>query len=76
MSLTIRCPTCGMRPVGEFTFGGELRDLEAADAASDFARVYLRENAAGVQSERWFHAFGCRRWLSVERDTTTNRVGD
>ena len=65
-----------MRPVGEFTFGGERRDLEATDAAEDFARVYLRENAAGLQFERWFHAFGCRRWLSIERDTVTNRIGD
>ncbi len=75
MSLKIPCPNCGLRAFTEFTFGGELRDLDAADAAGDFARVYLRENVSGLQRERWFHALGCRRWLTLERDTTTNRIG-
>jgi len=22
-----------------------------------------------VITERWFHTFGCRRWLTLERDT-------
>jgi len=26
------------------------------------------------QGERWFHFAGCRRWLTVERDTRTNVV--
>jgi len=65
---------CGERPYTEFTYGGELRPLEAPDAAAEFARVYLRENAAGVQEERWFHALGCRRWTTVRRDTVANRI--
>jgi heterotetrameric sarcosine oxidase delta subunit len=36
--------------------------------------VWLRENAAGLQRERWFHRSGCRRWLTIERDTTTNEI--
>jgi len=74
MSLLVPCPTCGERPYTEFTYGGELRPLEAPDAAAEFARVYLRENAAGVQEERWFHALGCRRWTTVRRDTVANRI--
>jgi len=74
MSLRIPCPNCGHRPYTEFTFGGELRPLEAADPAEDFARVYFRENAPGDQLERWFHLFGCRRWLTLRRDTLTNRI--
>ena len=74
MSLRVPCPNCGLRPYEEFTFGGELRALASSDPQSDFARVYLRENAAGPQEERWFHAFGCRRWVSVTRDTVTNRI--
>ena len=31
-------------------------------------------NAPGPQRERWFHAFGCRRWVSLTRDTVTNRI--
>ena len=54
----------------EFTFGGELPDPKD----DDFARAWLRRNAAGVQAERWFHAAGCRRWLTLERDTVTNEV--
>ena len=74
MSLLIPCPHCGRRPFTEFTFGGELRPVEADDLKADFARVYLRENAAGSQQERWFHLLGCRRWLTITRDTVTNRI--
>jgi len=73
LGITIPCPTCGPRDQTEFTFGGELRPLSAPGPDEEFARVYLRENTAGVQDERWFHLFGCRRWLTVRRDTTTNR---
>jgi heterotetrameric sarcosine oxidase delta subunit len=73
VSLLVPCPTCGDRPFTEFTFGGELRDVSSPDAASDFARVYLRENTASLQEERWFHLLGCRRWVTVRRDTTANR---
>ena len=74
MTIEIPCPNCGRRPYTEFTFGGELRDVAAADPEEDFRRVYLAENAPGLQEERWFHAFGCRRWLTLRRDTVTNRI--
>ncbi len=70
----IPCPNCGLRPHTEFTFGGELRELEARDPEEDFRRVFLPKNSAGIQTERWFHAYGCRRWLTLRRDTVTNRV--
>lgn len=74
MSLKIPCPNCGPRPFTEYAFGGELRQLESRDADEDFRRVFLRENAAGPQLERWFHALGCRRWVTLRRDTVTNRI--
>jgi sarcosine oxidase subunit alpha/sarcosine oxidase subunit delta len=74
VSLKIPCPNCGPRRYTEFTFGGELRDLESPDPDRDFDRVYLRENKAGKQIERWFHTFGCRRWFTLTRDTVTNRI--
>jgi len=74
VSLAIPCPRCGPRPFEEFSFGGELRALSSPDAEGDFVRVYLRENAPGPQAERWFHAYGCRRWVTVVRDTATNRI--
>ena len=76
MSLRLPCPRCGDRPFTEFTFGGEVRPVDAPDPEADFARVYLRENIAGVQEERWFHAMGCRRWLTLRRDTVANRIAD
>ena len=74
MSLQVPCPRRGPRPFEEFTFGGELREVSSPDPEADFARVYLRENRAGRQEERWFHAFGCRRWVTVVRDTVVNRI--
>ena len=75
VSLRIPCPRCGLRPYTEFTFGGELRDWPAEGGEEEFRRVYLRRNLPGPQVERWFHALGCRRWLTVTRDTATNRIG-
>jgi len=28
----------------------------------------------GPQHERWYHRFGCRRWLVAVRDVRTNEV--
>ena len=75
MALEIVCPNCGPRPHTEFTFGGELRPIEAAEVEEDFARVFLPENLAGPQRERWFHAMGCKRWTTLTRDTRTNEIG-
>jgi len=74
MTLRIPCPWCGPRPTTEFTFGGELRPLDAEDPEAEVERVFLRANAAGPQEERWFHALGCRRWLTLTRDTVTDRI--
>jgi heterotetrameric sarcosine oxidase delta subunit len=74
VTIEIPCPNCGRRPSTEFTFGGELRSVESPDAEADFERVYLPRNAPALQEERWFHAFGCRRWLTLRRDTVTNRI--
>ena len=54
MTIEIPCPNCGRRPYTEFTFGGELRDVEAAGPEEDFRRVYLPSNAPDLQEERWF----------------------
>ena len=32
----------------------------------------LEENYQGIQ--QWLHAFGCRRWFNVRRDTITYRI--
>jgi heterotetrameric sarcosine oxidase delta subunit len=40
----------------------------------DFDEVWIFENPDGPTTERWFHAFGCRRWLTVRRDTSIDVV--
>ena len=42
--------------------------------ARDFDRGFMHENAEGQVVERWFHAFGCRRWVTVRRDTRNDEV--
>ena len=74
---TLDCPRCGRRPLDEFTFGGERRptaDWLTDPDDRDFDDVWVFENPAGLATERWFHAAGCRRWLTVRRDTSLDRV--
>jgi len=71
------CPRCGRRPLDEFTFGGERRavpDWLTDPDERDVDEVWVFENPAGVATERGFHAAGCRRWLTVRRDTSVDRV--
>ena len=77
LMLWLACPRCGRRPLDEFTFGGERRavpDWITDPDERDFDEVWIFENPDGVTTERWFHAAGCRRWLTVRRDTSTDTV--
>jgi len=40
--------------------------------ARDLDRAFMRINPAGLTTERWFHVAGCRRWLTLRRDTTSD----
>ena len=42
--------------------------------ADEIDRLWLRRNVAGPQRERWFHAAGCRRFVTLTRDTRTNII--
>ena len=72
----IQCPNCGTRPASEFAYSGEVRPLAEVGSSDEdeIARLWLRRNVAGVQRERWFHSFGCRRYLTLSRDTRTNEI--
>ena len=77
--LLIPCPWCGEREEVEFAYGGQAdvrhpADPEALDDAEWAEYVFVRENPAGVWRERWVHAAGCRGWITVVRDTTTNEI--
>lgn len=78
MSIKIPCKICGERPIEEFVYGEvpEVPDrVKAAGAeAVEFDMGYMRKNTEGVQVEAWFHAYGCRRWTYIRRDTVNDRV--
>lgn len=76
MSFLLRCPHCGERSVYEFRFGGEIKQRPSLDApAAEWVDYrFNRVNAAGVQTEWWFHRSGCRQWLQAVRNTVSNEV--
>ena len=77
--LLITCPWCGPREQSEFAYGGEAHIARPADTDAltdeqwgDY--VFFRQNPRGRHFEQWMHAYGCRRWFNVERDTVTYRI--
>ena len=77
--MRIPCPFCGQRDVGEFAYLGDASarrpDPSEPDVAREFFEaVYLRDNPAGPHRELWYHAFGCRSWVEVTRDTRTHEI--
>lgn len=77
--LLILCPHCGPRNQTEFTYGGDATVRRPADpsalseqAWSDYLNI--RANPAGEHDELWQHAIGCRRWISVRRNTLTHEI--
>lgn len=76
--MRIRCPYCGARDNGEFSYLGDAEPRRpegmAAEPAQMFDYVYLRDNPAGAIRELWYHAAGCRSWLVVTRDTRTHAI--
>ena len=76
MASLIDCPHCGPRPKEEFGIKRAVLPRPGADAgaAAWMDYVYLRDNPRGSHREYWHHAGGCRRWLTVTRDTLTHAV--
>jgi sarcosine oxidase, subunit delta len=77
--MLIPCPHCGPRDEDEFSYGGDATVLRPPDpeSLSDeewTSFLFLRDNPRGLHREHWFHRFGCRRWIAIERDTVTHRI--
>jgi len=75
--LLIPCPHCGPRNSSEFRYAGEGRgrpDVTTTTRTQWRGYLYERRNAAGWVRESWYHAFGCRRYFTVERDTVSNAL--
>ena len=73
----LECPNCGRRPIEEFAFGGErpsVPDRITDPLERDIDYAWMHDNVNGATSERWFHGAGCRRWLTVGRNTSLGGV--
>ena len=77
--MPICCPWCGEREQTEFSYHGEAhivrppRPAELSDEQwADY--VFFRKNPKGVHYERWMHAFGCRRYFNMARNTATGQI--
>jgi sarcosine oxidase subunit delta len=76
--LLIPCPLCGPRALAEFTFERPMESIVALDASPEEAmgRLYTRDNPRGLSWELWRHAYGCRAWLKLHRDTATHEIAE
>lgn len=75
--LLIPCPFCGPRGEHEFRYGDQAGIVRPSPLASDDEwadYLFVRDNLAGVQRERWVHEGGCRQWFFVDRDTVTHSI--
>ena len=72
----LTCPVNGPRPILEFTYGGEVREMPDPDACTDEAwgaYVFNRTGEPGVRREWWYHA-ASRVWFIAERDVVRDDV--
>lgn len=75
MSFLLTCPICGERPAAEFGYAGTVGGDEGGATLDPLSEeLYFSDNVAGEQLERWYHRYGCQRWMVVRRDTRTNAV--
>lgn len=77
--LLIACPWCGPRDELEFRCGGQshITRPEPYDQVSDAdwgEYLFTRANPKGTHLERWLHAFGCRQWFNLARDTVSHEI--
>lgn len=74
---SIPCPDCGPRNRTEFRYVGERSarpDPQATTPEEWRGYMYDQRNLADWTTETWYHRAGCRRFVTVERQTVTNEV--
>lgn len=72
--MRITCPYCGSRDISEFAYHGDATRTRPKRDEDVYAYVYERDNPAGPHREHWYHAQGCRGWLTVTRNTLTHEI--
>ena len=76
MSFLIDVPELRSAPVHRLPLrrgGAARRPTRRVEPSDEVRRLWMRRNVAGEQAERWFHRDGCRRWLTITRNTVTNQ---
>ncbi|MCH4151902.1 MAG: sarcosine oxidase subunit delta [Sphingobium sp.] len=74
--MRIPCPYCGPRDTHEFVCRGETDTNRPDNDEAFYDYVYLRDNPIGSVREHWYHAQGCRNWLTVTRDSQTHEISE
>jgi sarcosine oxidase subunit delta len=72
----LACPINGPRPVAEFFYWGELREMPVPDQASDSEwadYVFNRNGAPGIKKEWWYHV-PSGVWFIAERNSASDEV--
>jgi sarcosine oxidase subunit delta len=67
----LRCPINGLRPLQEFSYGGEWRPMPDPATASEKQwadYVFNRDGEPGIKREWWYH-LASGTWFVAERDT-------
>lgn len=77
--LIIHCPWCGERDQTEFSYHGEAHIVRPPEPAAlsdeEWANyLFFRKNPKGAHYERWMHAFGCRRYFNMARNTVSGEI--
>lgn len=70
------CPINGPRPVSEFVYGGEVREMPDPDTVTDAQwadYVFNRSGIPGVKKEWWYHG-PSGTWFIAERDVTLDVI--
>ena len=70
------CPINGLRPIEEFAFGGEVRDMPNPQQSADAEwgnYIFNRNGAPGLKREWWYHV-PSGTWFIAERHTATDQV--
>jgi sarcosine oxidase subunit delta len=72
----LNCPINGLRPIEEFAYGGETREMPNPQTCNDAEwadYVFHRNGAPGLKKEWWYHV-PSGTWFVAERNTGTDSV--
>jgi sarcosine oxidase subunit delta len=72
----LKCPLNGPRPIQEFSFGGEVRDMPDPTGSTDLQwadYIFNRSGEPGIKREWWFH-IASSTWFIAERDAVKDEI--